>query len=227
MKSVSRSVQRRIAVQKGGPPVAEMPRHEELDLLLRQHAKRLHLGAFELMEVVQEALDGKVHERFGYEDFAPYVENRTGLSYRSICRQLAVLAGLRALPPADLAEAKQVLAELGAHRASILAPALEKEPTDWKDWVEIARDSTEEALQDAVSSALGLKPRGKAGAPGEKLWAFILNQIPPERREQAQWVVKKVMEIGETQNGIAVFLYMVDVMERDLAAQGIYRDGKT
>lgn len=205
-----------------------VPPHEELDARLRQAAKRLHLGAFELLEIIREAIDAKVHEHFGFQDANDYLLDRTGLTARTIYRQLAILDGLRALPPGDLEEAKGVLAELGSHRAAILAPALEKEPADWRDWAALARQGTEEALQEAVSSVLGLKPRGRAGVPGERFLAFVLNQIPPERAEQTEWVFRHMASLGDPANPmsmVAVFLQLVVFGEQELAAHGVIRTG--
>ena len=206
-----------------------LPRHEEVDLLIKSHAKRLHLGAFEMLELIREAIDCKFFERFNFADAAPYIESRTGLAYRSVMRQLQILDGLRALPPGDLEEAKGVLAELGSHRAAIVAPALEKEPADWREWAALARQGTEEALQEAVSSALGLRPRGKAGVPGEKFLEMIMNRIPPDRHAQTRWVFTEMGKLGDPQNpmnSVAVFLQLVNFGETDLAAAGIYREGK-
>ena len=209
-------------------PPALLP-HEALDTRLRQAAKRLHLGAFDLLEIIREAIDTKLHEHFGFADAEPYLMDRTGLTARTIYRQLAILDGLRALPPGDLEEAKGVLAELGSHRAAILAPALKKEPADWRDWAALARQGTEEALQDAVSSALGLRARGKAGEPGEALLRAILARTPPERHAQIEWVFQKMATLGDPSNkwsSVAVFLQLVVFGEQELAAQGIYREGR-
>lgn len=206
-----------------------VPRHEEVDLLIRQAAKRLHLGAFHLLELIREAIDTNVHQHFGFADATAYLLDRTGLTARTIYRQLAILDGLRALPPGDLEEAKGVLAELGSHRAAILAPALEKEPADWRDWAALARQGTEEALQEAVSSVLGLKARGKAGAPGEAFLRAILAKMPPERHAQITWVFTEMAQLGDPTSPwspIAVFLQLVTFGEQELGAQGIYREGK-
>lgn len=225
---MSRSVQRRLAVQERNsgadlqPPV--LPRHEEVDLLLKQSVKRLELGFMDFLELADEAIQGKFHERFGFQDASEYFDQRIGFSYRTLCRRMAVLAALRGLPPGQMPAAREALAELGSHKSSILAPAFAKEPADWQEWVDLARGATEEALQDAVSSALGHKARGRI-QPGDAFWNYIVAHTPPERHEQILWVVKKVMEVGDTRNGIAVFLYMVDIMERELGAHGVVRDG--
>ena len=217
---------RRITAPTTSLPV--VPRHEEVDTLLRQSAQRLHLGAMEMMELVQEAIDAKYHEKFGFTDAGPYLESRTGLAYRSICRQLAVLAGLRKLPAGQMAPAKTALATLGSHKASILAPVLGQEGQDWQTWVGLAQEATEEALQDLVSSELGLRPRGVAKAPGEKFLAFLLNSVPPERREQVAWVFQKLGAYSDPQNpwnSVAVFIQLVAFGEQELAGHGVYRDG--
>ena len=209
--------------------VPALERHIEVDLAIKSHAKRLHLGAFEMLELIREAIDSKFYERFHFADAAPYIESRTGLAYRSVMRQLQILDGLRALPPGDLEEAKGVLAELGGHRAAILAPALEKEPAEWREWAALARQGSEEALQEAVSSALGLKGRGKAGAPGERLLAYLLTQVPPERATQVSWVFREMGKLGDPQNPmnpVAVLLQLVDLGEQDLGAAGIVREGR-
>ena len=213
---------------KAAPAV---PRHEEVDTLLRQHVKRIELGFFEFLELADEAISGKYHEKWGYVDAGPYFEERIGVGYRSLCRRLAVLEGLRALPPAEMPHAKEVLAELGAHRASILAPAFKQEPGDWREWVELAHGSTEDALQEAVSSALGLRPRGKAGAPGERFLGYMLNAVPPDRREQVAWVFQEMAKIGGDPGNkwspLAVFLQLVNFGETELAGHNVFRTGRS
>lgn len=215
---------------KSSSTLPVVPRHEEVDTLLKSHVKRIELGFFEFLDLADEAIEGKYYEKWGYVDAQPYFEERIGIGYRTLCRRMATLDGLRALPPADLPQAKDVLAELGTHRASILAPALKKEPADWREWVELARGSTEEALQEAVSSALGSRPRGKASAPGEKFLAYLVNAVPPDRREQVEWVFQEMAKIGgdpaNKWSAMAVFLQLINFGENELAGHGITRGGR-
>lgn len=205
-----------------------MPRHEEVDLLLRQSAQRLEMGFLTFCELAQEAIDGKMHERFGFVDEAAYFTERIGVSYRSLRRGLTVLEGLRKLPAGQIEPAKLAIAAIGSHKSSILAPILGKDGQDWQTWVALAQEATEEALQDLVSSELGLRPRGIAKPPGKKFLAFLLNAVPPERREQVAWVFQRMASLDDTANPLhpmAVFIQLTIFGEQELAARGIYREG--
>ena len=222
---MSRSVQRRLAVQERNsgadlqPPV--LPRHEEVDLLLKQSVKRLELGFMDFLELADEAIQGKFHERFGFQDASEYFDQRIGFSYRTLCRRMAVLAALRGLPPGQMPAAREALAELGSHKSSILAPAFAKEPADWQEWVDLARGATEEALQDAVSSALGHRSRGKTLDPGDKFLGRLVATMPPELAEWVSAVFRAGMTAADTHNPMAVFILMVERFAADLADQGI------
>jgi len=205
-----------------------VPRHEEVDTLLRQSAQRLEMGFLDFCELAQEAIEGKYHERFGFVDAEPYFQDRIGCSYRSLRKRLAVLEGLRKLPAGQIEPAKLAIAAIGSHKSSILAPILGKDGQDWQTWVALAQEATEEALQDLVSSELGLRPRGLAKAPGERFLAFLVNSVPPERREQVEWVFKKLGAYSDPQNpwnSVAVFIQLVAFGEQELAGHGVYRDG--
>lgn len=209
-------------------PLPAIPRHEEVDTLLRQSAQRLEMGFLDFVELAREAIDEKIHERFGFLDESAYFQERIGVSYRSLRRGLAVLEGLRKLPAGQMELAKQAIAEIGSHKSAILAPVLGKEGQDWQTWVALAKEATEEALQDLVSSELGHKPRGMAKAPGERFLSFLLNSVPPERREQVEWVFRKLGAYSDPQNqwnSVAVFIQLVAFGEQELNGHGIYRDG--
>lgn len=230
-KTLSKSVKRRLAIQKGNPAgeiiAAALPRHEEVDLLLRQSAQRLEMGFLDFCELAQEAIEGKYHERFGFLDESGYFTERIGVPYRTLRRRLAVLEGLRKLPAGQIEAAKQAVAAIGSHKSSILAPVLGRDGQDWQTWVALAQEATEEALQDLVSSELGLRPRGNAKAPGEKFLAFLLNSVPPERRDQVEWVFRKMASLDDTANPLhpmAVFIQLTIFGEQELAARGIYRE---
>ena len=209
------------------PVLASPAAHERRDTALRQWSQRLAAGCVDFAEVAADSIAAKDYERFGYPDADAYFESRIGVRYRTVLRYISILDGLRALPAGDIDEARGVLAQLGTHRAAVLAPALAKEPADWREWVALARQGTEEALQEAVSSVLGLKPRGKAGAPGERLLAYLLTQVPPERAAQVLWVFREMGKLGDAQNPmnpVAVLLQLVDLGEQDLGAAGIVRE---
>lgn len=204
-----------------------IPRHEEVDTLLRQSAQRLEMGFLDFCELAQEAIEGKYHEKFGFVDAEPYFQDRIGCSYRSLRKRLAVLEGLRKLPVGQMEPAKQAVAALGAHKSSILAPVLGRDGQDWQTWVELAHESTEEALQDLVSSELGLRPRGVAKAPGERFLAFVLNAVPPDRQPQVEWVFRKMAALDDATtplHPVAVLIQLAIFGEQELNARGIYRE---
>lgn len=199
----------------------ELEPHEALDLKLRQAATRIAQGFLDFVDLAAEAIDSKVYERFGFVEPARYLEERIGVSYRSVRRWLAVREGLLRLPPSDQPDARVAVAEIGSHKASALAPILGREGQDWREWIERAKTSTEEAMQSAVSTATGAKPRGPASAPGERFLRFILANVPPDEHDRVARVFAALMKIGETDNAMAAFLALVSIAESDLAAQGV------
>lgn len=133
-----------------------------------------------LCELVQEVIDGGYYAKFGFTDAETYLEERLGLSYRSIRRRLAVLEAVRRLPAKDQADAKAQLAAVGAHKAAIVAPALQQDAAGWRDWVKTATTETVEALQARVSRVLGHRPRGSGTDAGERWYGTLLAGLPED-----------------------------------------------
>lgn len=201
------------------PAVPEIPRHEVLDTALRQAARTIAESFLTFCDLALEAIETKVHERYGYLSPADYFESRLGVSYRSARRWLAVAEGLRRLPDGERAQARTALAELGSHKAGTLARVLGREP--WQPWVERAAATPAEALQAAVSAATdGTRVAGPA--PGERFLRWLVANVPPEESDRVEAVLRAVMRVGNQVNPIAAFLTIIDIAAADLAAQGVF-----
>lgn len=202
--------------------VPELSRPEVVDLELRQRAVRLEDDFLGFCELAREALDGKYYLDLGFPDFDTYAVERLGSSYRTLRRGLAALEAVRRLPPADQAPARQALAELGSHKSGALAPALT--PENWRDWVTRASGASVAALQAAVSAALGAKRRGRP-APDDPFLERLIRLLPEDVEDRVRAVFKAGQRQMETSGGVAVFLTMLDVFERDLGDQGVVVEG--
>ena len=190
-------------------------------------------GFLDFAETAALSLREKDYERFGFADAEPYFEERIRISYRTLRRYLSLVEGLERVKALggqkDAALCRQHLVALGVHKASVLAPVLGREEM-WSAWTARAQAMSEAALQEAVSVALGHQPRGSLGLPGEGFLAFLLTRIPPERREQVEWVFREMGKFGDPANpwnAVAVFLQLVNFGETDLAAHGVYRPEAT
>ena len=200
-------------------PSTALAPHESLDLQLRQAAKRLASGFLQLCDLAVQAIAEKVHERFGYDSEARYFDERVGISYRTLRRWLAIHEGLNRLPEADRQEAAAALVELGSHKAGVLAPILGLDGQDWRAWTRIAVEADEATLQQGVSAVTGARPRGLSAK--DTFLDFVLNRMPPERRDYVERVYVAIMRAGEITNSIAAHLILVDMGRRDLADQGV------
>lgn len=200
-------------------PSTALAPHESIDLQLRQAAKRLSSGFLQLCDLAVRAIAEKVHERFGYDSEARYFDERVGISYRTLRRWLAIHEGLNRLPEADRHEAAAALVELGSHKAGVLAPVLGLDGQDWRAWTTMALDADEAALQQGVSAVTGARPRGLSAK--DTFLDFVLNRMPPERRDYVERVYMAIMRAGEITNSIAAHLIIVDLARRDLADQGV------
>ena len=194
-----------------------LPRHEELDLALRQYAARIELSFLDFCALAKEVIDGGHYARWGYPGPEPYFTDRIGVSYRSLRRCLSVLEALDRLPEAERPEARAALAEVGSHKAGAIARAFGRDGVDWRALVAFARDATVEAVQDRVSRETGAQPRGPASDPGERFLAFVLNAVPPDAQEEVEEVFRLGMKLADTKNPMVVFLMMVAEVHGDWA----------
>lgn len=186
-----------------GRPV---PRAAQVDAELRQRATRLETDFFVICELVEEVRAESYHARFGFVDVETYLEQRIGLSYRSVARRLAAFKAVQALPPAEQAAAKTELAALGAHKAAVLAPALKQDPDGWRDWTKKAATETVDGLQKKVTTALGLKARGPStDAPGARFLAYVLTQVG-DAREEVEEAFQLGMKLAQSEHAVAVFI---------------------
>lgn len=185
-------------------------RAAQVDAELRQRATRLETDFFAICDLVEEVRAESYHARFGFVDVERYLEDRIGLSYRSIARRLGTAKAVRGLPERDRPEATARLAALGATKAAILAPALKQDPDGWRDWTKTAATESVDGLQQKVTTALGLKARGATlDAPGARWLAYTLNQVPPDTREEVAAVFTLGETVAESDNAVQVFLCMV------------------
>lgn len=165
-----------------------------VDAELRQRATRLEHDFLTFCELAQEAMDGAYHTRFGFADFPAYCTDRLGFEYRTLRKRLAAVEALRALPAGEQNRARSTLAAVGATKASILAPALRRDPAGWADWCQKAAQEPAEALQARVSRALGLRPRGPVAMvstqKGEGWYRAVLAGLPDDLQEQTQRAFK-------------------------------------
>lgn len=208
------------------PAEIDLPRHEAIDLALRQYSTRLERDFFAFVRLAKECIDEGIWSRFGFDAPAKYFEERIGVSYRSLQRRLSILDGIKRLPEPEQAEAEQVLAEIGVHKSAALARALGRDGVDWRELVEFARRATESAVQDRVSAETGAKPRGPASEPGERFFRFILDNVPPDETEHTRRVFDGLMSLADTgrRNPLAAFLILVSLGHAELAAHGKWKE---
>jgi hypothetical protein len=170
-------------------------RADQVDAELRYRATRLESDFLTIVELCQEVIERGYYARFQYRDAESYLEQRIGLSYRSVRRRLGTIEAIQKLPANERKPARAALVEIGSHKASIVAPALRNDPSGWREWVGKAKAVPEAALQQSVSLALGHRPRGtvvaRAAQPGETWYARVLAPpLPDELRELTQRVFK-------------------------------------
>ncbi len=211
------------AIEAALPPVEPWV---EGDLKLRQLANRIETDYLEFCELARHVQKEGWHTRFGYVDIGDYFEERIGLSYRTLRRRFAVLEAIEKLPPAEQAEARATMVELGSHKAAALAPMLGQEGTDWREASDFARRATEDAVQNMVSEKLGRPHRGLPASqhPGDRFLGYLLNVVPPEEHDRTEWVFQELMKIAGSHNPMAVFLVLVGLGEQELAAHGKTRE---
>ena len=187
--------------------LADSRRATVVDAELRERSTRLESDFLAIVELVIEARDGQYYTRFGFVDLAPYLEARLGLSARSVLRRVGAVEALLTLPAGVQQQARAAMAAVGATKAAILTPAIRRDPAGALDWLQHAAAEPAERLQERVSRALGLKPRGVP--PAEDLvLRFLLNQCPPEARDELAAVLALGKVIAGTDSTMAVVLNM-------------------
>lgn len=149
-------------------------RARRVDAELRQRARQLERDYLTFVELLDEFEREGWYARFRCPDLATYVERELRLSYRSIRRRLKVVETVRALPSGEQDDARTKLAALGAHKASIVSPAIQQDTAGWRNWITVAEAETVETLQARVSRILGHRPRGHAEDPGERWYRALL-----------------------------------------------------
>jgi hypothetical protein len=197
----------RPALPSGLPTVGRPGTRAALvDAELKRHATRIERDFLTVCELVQEVITEGYYARYGFVDAERYLEDRLGLSYRSVRKRVAALEAIRSLPATERESARQAIAEVGATKASILAPALKQDADGWRDWVKHAATETVEDLQSRVTTALGLKARGPAPeAPGAKFLAYVLNQVG-DAREEVMEAFELGMRLARSDHAVAVFI---------------------
>lgn len=192
----------------------------DLDQQLRDAASKTAATFLDFADLAAQAIERKVHESFGYLSEEKYFEERVGVGYRTLRRWLQARAGVQRLPEEDRPEARIKLAHLGVHKAASLAPVLGKVDVDWRDEVAFAEQATTSAVQARASDLTGARPRGMPEEPGGRFLRFLVNQVPPSRADFVERVMNRLMKVADIKHPVAAFLVMVDITNRDLAAQG-------
>lgn len=175
-----------------------LPRHEVLDLSMRQAVRRIGTEWLRLCQDAQEFVEGALYHKFGYGRPDDYFTDQLGLTYRTVRRWLAVHEGILRLEPGDQEPARDALVGIGAHKAAVLAPILGRDGQDWRAWTERAAEWTEARLQEAVSETCGHRTRGPVTAPGERWYRALLSDLPDELAQMTQ----RAFRLAEHQLGV-------------------------
>ncbi len=214
----------RRALAKPTEAVVPMKTPEALHEAICARCLAIERGFLVLMDLLVTAHEQTIWQHLGYEDARRYFEEAVGISYRAVRRLLSIHTAVQRLPEAERPELRKALAQIGTHKASVLAPLLGSDEQDWRAWVGQAKTLTEDALQARVSEATGAPRRGAAASqePGEKLLAAVLRFMPPEQQPRVEAVLRLTTAARtDSRNLIAGFLAMVDLAQADLGASGI------
>lgn len=190
---------------------------------LQQASQQLHAGVLEWCQAAERAVSARAYEHLGFADPIEYLENVSGLRYRTVRRYLSIHEGILKLPAAEQPEARKAISRLGTHRAAALAPALGKEGVDWKDLTKKAAVMKPEALQEHVSALLGAKPRGIREPDEMSFRNAIKKHLPPAKHDEVDEIFDAGRKIGDTKLDEVVFLHMIQECSHWLAAAGIGR----
>mgnify|MGYP001610832137 CR=1 FL=1 len=178
--------------EKARSQVPALLPHEVADLKLRQLGQRVQRGFLEVGEAIWQARQVRAHEHYGFADPVAYAEARTGLRYRTLARLLVIHEATLRVPDSEREELKNVFAEIGSHKSSVISAAVGHPDADWRTLAQFAVKATEDALQSRVSADLGRARTGSLDAPGEKFFRYLLANCPPE----AQDLIKQTFELG-------------------------------
>ena len=185
-------------------------RHVHVDLALRQAAAGIMRRWLEFCDWAAECLQEKYYERFGFVDPLPYFEERVGIRYRTLRRFLSVHEAIKRLPPAEQKEARDTFAEIGAHKASIIAAAVGDDRADWRMLADFARKASESALQERVSAETGRARTPSGDEPGAKLYKLLLNNCPPEAKDLLEQTFDAGFRLMQSKNAWAVLLALCE-----------------
>jgi hypothetical protein len=196
--------------------------YEQVDTALRQSAARIAGSFFGFVDLAARAIDEQVYVHYGFSDPFPYFEQRIGIKYRTVKRWLSIREAVARLPEGEQPEAREALATIGAHKAGVIAPLLGSEKAaDWRALVDLADGSTEDAIQEHVSTVTGTTRRRADGTPGARFLAGILQHIHPDVQDYVREVFTVLMREYEADDPRAAFLIMVDMANRDLGDAGV------
>lgn len=201
--------------------VPAIPDHKRIDAALRERATRLATDYLDFVDHAADAVKLEVWTHFGFPHAREYFEQRVQVSYRTVMRWLTIHSALGRLAPAEQAEARAVVATIGSHKASVIAPMFGRHG-DWRDWTHLARELSEADLQAHVSEVTGALPRGRTAAPkpGHDFFQTLMRYVPPDVEEHVRAVFEALMRFGDIGNPLVAFLVMVDMAARDLEASG-------
>lgn len=212
--SVAEHVAHNHDVAGSSPAPATIPpqlEHERIDIELRQLGRRQGENFLQIAEAVHRAIHVRAHEHYGFADPLKYAEARTRMSYRSLKRGQACWEAVLRVPEQERAALTAAFAELGGHKASVIAPAVGQEHQDWKTWVDLAQDATEDALQSLVSEELGTgRQGGNKDEPGAAMYRYLLTRCPPEGEELLRGAFEAGFKILQNRNAWAALLAMCE-----------------
>lgn len=170
--------------------------YDELHLKVQQAFKRTGHAFLELADILWEACEAKIWERYRCADPARYFDQYHGASYRTVRRLLSIREALEVVPAEERRQLKAAYAEIGVSKSAVISTAV-KHGHDWHDLVENARDVSEDQLQAHVSKLTGALPRGATAEPGQRLYRFLHANVPPDQ----QILVEEAFELGRKVTG--------------------------
>lgn len=147
------------------------------------------------------------------EEFLKRVEKAP---YRTARRGSAVNEAIHSLPSPDQKAAALALKRLGIMKAAILAPLLKQRPQDWKVVVESAQWQNRDELQRTVSKILKLKRRGRPDMANQRLYRFLLDAIPLDRRPEVAQAFEMAFQLTGSDDAIDAFLRIVEEAKKSL-----------
>lgn len=225
--------------------VPERPQYVIVHERLLDKVHAVEAGFMELAGTIAEAVEIKVWEHYDCTTPDAYFRGQIRLEPRSWRRLLLVHEGVMRLPEHDRPEAIVALAQVGRHKAGVLAPLLgatvevpserpgqaaTEAPIDWRRWVEYAQkpEVNEKRLQEAVSEARGIPAKPPRGTDFDhEFYAMVMARLPEGEKVRVEklWTLFRA-QATDAANGRDVgwrgaFLLLWDLAQQELGAHGV------